>query len=105
MFLCSQNMTLDSIYDKCNIQGDNKAEQFHKKFPLFDFDRTNATPSSTERFYADVREVKDQHATREGSDLFVMSMLTLMILICIAMIVVAPYVAAGIAALVAISDR
>ena len=62
MFLCSQNMTLDSIYDKCHIQGDNKAEQFHEKFPLFD--RTNATPSSTERFYADVREVKDQYATR-----------------------------------------
>lgn len=106
LFLCSQNMALKDIYQACNLNdtpGENNREKFLKKFPLFP-DSNAPKPSTKELFFAETRTVKNDHAEQEGIDLFMMTLLTLSVIVCIALIVVAPYAAAAIAGAIAISE-
>ena len=88
LFLCSQNMTLKDIFDKCNlvdIKADGRDNQFNEKFPIFSKKGTEK-PSAEEQFYADVRRVRGQHAEREGFDMILMTVLSLALIACIAAI-------------------
>ena len=106
LFLCSQNMTLKDIFDKCNLDGikaggrDNK---FNKKFPIFR-KKGNEGPSAEEQFYADVRRVRGEHAEREGFDMILMTVLSLALIACITLIAFAPVIAGAIAGAIALSE-
>ena len=106
LFLCSQNMALKDIYQACNLDntdGKDNEEKFSNKFPLFP-DSHTPNPSNKELFFAEARQVKGNHAFSEGADLFLMTLVTLATLTCIALIVVAPYAAALIAAAIVASE-
>ena len=99
-------MALKDIYQACNLNdtpGENNGEKFLKKFPLFP-DSNAPKPSTKELFFAETRSVKNDHAEQEAIDLFMMALLTLSVIVCIALIVVAPYAAAAIAGAIAISE-
>jgi len=105
-FLCSQNMGVQDIYRACNlsdIPGKNDAEKFSNKFPIFP---GSDAPKSTskELFFAETRKIQREHAEREGMDLFVLGLVFLLAIACIALIVAAPYLAIAFAGAVAISE-
>ncbi|MEC8064024.1 MAG: hypothetical protein VX112_04180 [Pseudomonadota bacterium] len=106
LFLCSQNMTLKDIFDKCNlvdIKAEGRDNQFNEKFPIFSKKGTEK-PSAEEQFYADVRRVRGQHAEREGFDMILMTVLSLALIACIALIAFAPIIAGAIAGAIALSE-
>ena len=106
LFLCSQNMALKDIYQACNLDdtvGKDNEEKLSNKFPLFP-DSHAPKPSNKELFFAEARQVKGNHAFSEGADLFLMTLMILATLTCLALIVVAPYAAAAIAAAIAVSE-
>ena len=106
LFLCSQNMTLKDIFDKCklnDIEADGMDNKFYKKFPIFR-NKGNEGPSAEEQFYADVRRVRGEHAEREGFDMILMTVLSLALIACIALIAFAPIIAGAIAGAIALSE-
>ena len=106
LFLCSQNMTLKDIFDKCklnDIEADGMDNKFYKKFPIFR-NKGNEGPSAEEQFYADVRRVRGEHAEREGWDMILMTVLSLALIACITLIAFAPVIAGVIAGAIALSE-
>ena len=106
LFLCSQNMRLKDIFDKCkldDIEADGRDNQFAEKFRIFSKEG-NVEPSTEEQFYADVRRVRGQHAEREGFDMILMTVLSLALIACIALIAFAPIIAGAIAGAIALSE-